>query len=181
MAPWRWGHDRALRNGRARLSSASTGGTTAIGLDMKLTSGRGGDGSHSDGLTLIGLRRLVVLAVTVTGVLLALAVLPQWLIVITPRWLIRGASIAFLWTLLVGFLAAAPAVVVCGVWSLWGAIGAYRRRDGVLFSRNARRMLLASSCFLGLIMLELGSAARLRLLARLPTLPTRFASRHVVH
>ena len=47
------------------------------------------------------LRRLIVPALAVTAAILALLVLPPWLRVLIPRWVIRGANIAFLETLLV--------------------------------------------------------------------------------
>ena len=117
---------------------------------------------------------LVVLALLLTGGVVALLVLPGWLVVWTPRWLVRRASIAFLWTLLGVYLVAAPAVLCVGVCSLLRAGRAWRRRDRAAFFRAFRWVLLASSCFAGLIVMELASAAKLRMRAAAPELPTPF-------
>ena len=77
----------------------------------------------------IHLSRLVILAVTVTGGLVAVLVLPQWVIVLTPRWLIRGATVGFLWSLLALYIVAVPAVVIGGGWSFLGTARAHKRRD----------------------------------------------------
>src|SRR5262249_60033916 len=58
------------------------------------------------------LARLFRLAATLTGAIVALMVVPPWLAVVTPRWLIRGASIAFLWTFFVAYALATPAAGV---------------------------------------------------------------------
>ena len=121
------------------------------------------------------LARLAIVAVTVTGLIVALAVLPRWLFVVTPRWLFRGTVVAFLWTSLAVYLGAFPAILIGGIWSCRGTVRGYRQRDRALLKRNARWMLLASSGLIALITMELGSASRLRFLARLPLLPTRFA------
>jgi len=103
-----------------------------------------------------------------------LLVLPDWLVAWTPRWLVRAASIACLWTLLGAHVVAAPTVVCGGVCSLLRAGRAWRRRDRAALLRAFRWLLLASSCFAGLIVMELASAAKLRWAQRLPDLPTYF-------
>jgi hypothetical protein len=147
----------------------------SIGRAMKFYGGKSGDESIAPRERWYHLARLAILAVTLTGVLVALAVLPRWLLVVTPRWLYRGAVIAFLWTSLAVYLAAFPTILIGGMLSFRGAARGYRRRDRGLLKRSARWMLLASSGLLGLVTMELGSASRLRFLARLPVLPTRFA------
>ena len=119
--------------------------------------------------------RLVVLAVTVTLGLAALAVGLPWLVVITPRWLIREGSIAFLWALLAGYALAVPAVVVGGVWSFRAAARARRRQDRAALVRAARGLLLASSGLACVLLMELGSEIKRRWSERIPALPTRFA------
>jgi len=122
------------------------------------------------------LARLVLLALKVTAGIVALMILPGWLVVMIPRWLIRGASIAFLGTLLAVYVATVPAVLVGCFCAFLGAARAGRRHDRAALRRACRWALLASSCLAGLIAMELASAARLRWAQRLPNLPTRFAT-----
>ena len=67
------------------------------------------------------IRRLVFLAVLAIGLTLAwvgwLVGVP-WLIVVTPRWLVRGASIGFFQALLVLYILAVPFFAVGSVISL---------------------------------------------------------------
>src|SRR5690242_19844943 len=120
------------------------------------------------------LGRLVGLAVTVTFGLAALAVGLPWLVVITPRWLIRAASMSFLWALLAGYALAVPAVLVGGVWSYRAAARARRRQDRASFERAMRGVLLAWSGLASVIVMEVGSEVKRRWSERIPTLPTRF-------
>src|SRR5689334_6016787 len=101
------------------------------------------------------LGRLVGLAVTVTFGLAALAVGLPWLVVITPRWLIRVASISFLW-------------------SYRAAARARRRQARASFERAMRGVLLAWSGLASVIVMEVGSEVKRRWSERIPTLPTRF-------
>jgi len=133
------------------------------------------DHSSTDG-TSTRWARLVILALKVTAAAVALMVLPGWLLVVIPRWLIRGASIAFLGTLLAVYVVAVPAVLVGCVCSFLGVARARRRRDRAALRRSIRWALLASSCLAGLIAMELASATKLRWSQRLPDLPTRFAT-----
>jgi hypothetical protein len=119
--------------------------------------------------------RLVVLAVTVTFGLAAMAVGLPWLVVITPRWLIRAASISFLWALLAGYAVAVPAVLVGGVLSYRAAARARRRHDRASLVWAARGVLLASSGLASLILMEVGAEVKRRWSERIPALPTRFA------
>jgi hypothetical protein len=123
----------------------------------------------------IDLARLFVLAVKWTAGIVALVVLTPWLIVLTPRWVFHSASLAFLWSLLALSVLAIPAVLVGGAWSIWAAIRASRRGDIAARTRHLRRVLLASSCFVSLIAMEMVSQIVLRWSLRLPALPTRFA------
>ena len=67
------------------------------------------------------IRRLVFLVVLAIGLTLAwvgwLVVVP-WLIVVTPRWLVRGASIGFFQALLVLYILAVPSFALGSVISL---------------------------------------------------------------
>jgi hypothetical protein len=118
----------------------------------------------------------VRIAVAVAVAFAVLAVGIPWMIVLTPRWLIREASIGFLWGLLVAFVLAVPAALVVGLWSVPGAVRAGRRRDRAAFARSLRRGLLATSALTGLIAMEAASAIVLQRGYRIPELPTRFAA-----
>src|SRR5262249_37418812 len=113
--------------------------------------------------------------VTVTLGLAALAVGLPWLVVITPRWLVRAGSIAFLWALLAGYALAVPGVVVVGVWAFRAAAWARRRQDRAALVRAARGLLPASSGLACVLLMELGSEIKRRWSERIPALPTRFA------
>ena len=119
--------------------------------------------------------RLVVRAVTLTLGLAALAAGLPWLVVIIPRWLIRLASISFLWALLAAYALAVPAVLVGGVWSYRAAARARKRHDRAALVRALRGVLLASSGLAGLIAMEAGSEIKRRWSERIPALPTQFA------
>jgi len=131
--------------------------------------------SRSPGEKLRNLARLVILGFIVTGGLAASMVLPPWLRSLTPRWLIRGASVAFLWTLLAVYVLAAPAILIGVVRSSMAVTRAWRRHDVAALGRDLRWVLLVSSCLVGLIAMELCSRAQLRSFRRLPALPTQFA------
>ncbi len=132
--------------------------------------------SRSRDRRLIRLARPVLVGVAVAVGFVALRVGIPWLIVLTPRWLVRGASIAFLWLLLGAFVLAVPAAVVVGPWSAWSAARARRRRDRAALVRALRWVLLASSCLAGLMAMEAISGMMRRRAYRLPELPTRFAT-----
>jgi hypothetical protein len=119
--------------------------------------------------------RLLVPAIAVTGIALFVLVGLPWLRVITPRWLINGAAISFLWALLVAVLLLVPVVIVGGLWSLSAAVAFGRRGDRRALERKLRWLLLASSGLAGLIAMELACQLTLRLSQRLPNLPTEFA------
>jgi hypothetical protein len=121
------------------------------------------------------LARLVIIALIVIAGLAAYILLPLWLTLRTPRWLIRGASVAFLWTMLAVYVPAVVAVCIGGVWSSRAAVRAWRRHDLAGLGRNLRWMLLVTSCLVALIATEFVSSARLLSLRRLPVLPTQFA------
>src|SRR5260370_30014867 len=93
--------------------------------------------------------RLVLLAAIVTSVIVALMVAIPWLRVLTPRWLIRGATIAYLWSLLAVCALAAPAVLIGGVWSLLAAARSWRQNDRAALRRTLRWVVLASSGLVG--------------------------------
>ncbi len=118
--------------------------------------------------------RLVALAVASSAVVLIAMAVPRWLVVLTPRWVIRGASIGVLWTVFTTYVLAIPAVLIGLVGSSLAIARARRRRDSVTLERSSRLLLLSAACLAGLSMLELGSAARLRWALRLPALPTQF-------
>jgi hypothetical protein len=120
--------------------------------------------------------RLVIFVVTVTVGCVALAAGIPWLVVITPRWMVRGAVISFLWTLLGVYALAAPAVLLGGGWSCLTAARARRRRERAALLRALRWVLLASTCLLSLIAMEMISAMAVRRSYQIPALPTRFAA-----
>jgi hypothetical protein len=122
--------------------------------------------------------RFIRLALIAAMVAVGLAVLPvavSWLVVLTPRWLVRPASIAVLWGLLAAFVAMATAVLVVGPWSVLSAVRARRRRDRAATVGALRRVLLASSALASLIAAEWISWVLLQQAYRIPVLPTRFA------
>jgi hypothetical protein len=120
------------------------------------------------------LGRLFIVALLVTGGLVAIALATAWLPVVTPRWLIRDASVAFLWTLLGAYVFAVLAVAIAGASLFFAVTRAWRRRDRGGLRRHMRLALLVSSSLLGILAMELGSATLIRLSMRLPALPTRF-------
>src|SRR5262245_17584597 len=120
--------------------------------------------------------RLILVATAVACIFAAMAIGIPWLIVLTPRWLIRRAAIAFLWGLLAAFVAAVPATLVLGPWSAVSAARARRRHDRVALARALRRVLLACGCAAGLIAMEAGSGIVHRRSYHIPELPTRFAA-----
>jgi hypothetical protein len=142
---------------------------------MKFDPMRSDRNVRSPRATFLNHARLVIVAIAATGSIAAVNVLAQWLPVITPRWLIRGASVAFLWTLLCAYTLAALAVVIGGLCSLLALARTWRRHDLGALARPLRLALLASSCLVGLLAMELGSSIKIRRSTRLPTLPTRFA------
>ncbi len=143
---------------------------------MRISDLRSDMRSHSPQTESIHLARLFILAVTVAGGFAALAVGIPWLILLTPRWLIRGASISFLWSLLAIYVLALPAILAGGLWSSLAASRARRRRDRAALVRSLRQVLLASSCLAGLIAMEIISVTVLQSFYRIPKLPTRFAT-----
>lgn len=121
------------------------------------------------------LRRLAVSIVAMAGALVVISVVPLWLAVLTPRWIIRGASIGFLWALIWIYVAAVPVALAGFVYGFIAVGRAWLRRDRGALVTAMRWVLFASSCVLGMIMMEAASAVRLRRDWRLPDLPTRFA------
>jgi len=107
---------------------------------------------------------------------MALAAVLPWLVVITPRWLARGAAIWFLWALLGACTLAAPATLAGGVWSCLAIARARRRRERAALLRAMRWMLLASTCLMALIAMEMISATAVRWSYQIPSLPTRFVT-----
>ncbi len=96
----------------------------------------------------------------VTGGLMALMVGILWLNVLTPRWLIHDASIAFLWLLLAIYVLALPAILAGGLWSTLAVARARRRHDRAALIRGLRWLLLASSCLAGWIAMEIDLAGK---------------------
>lgn len=123
----------------------------------------------------IGLVRAASIASAIVVGLLALWVVPLWLKVLTPRWLVRRASIAILWGLLGAVVAAAPAALVLGPWSVFSAAQARRRGDRAAAARGLRGVLLASSVLIGLVAMEAASSVVIRSGYNIPELPIRFA------
>jgi hypothetical protein len=123
----------------------------------------------------IPLARLIFFAVKVTAAIVTVMVVAPWLPVITPRWVIQGASLAFLWSLLAAVILAAPAVVIAGVWSVLALAKARRSHDATALTRAVRVLLMASTCGVGLIATELVCFTMHRYSRRIPNLPTTFA------
>ncbi len=120
---------------------------------------------------------LTRLAIGAAGVAVGLAVLfagIPWLIVVTPRWVTRGASIGFLWSLLGLLGAAVPATVLGGGWSCLALVRAWRRHDRAAARRLMRWVVLAMSGLVGLVAMELVSGWALWRSYEIPDLPTRF-------
>jgi hypothetical protein len=124
------------------------------------------------------LGRLVALIVVLAGLLVFIRVVPIWVAVLIPRWVVRGASVGFLWGLLVIFIAAAPAALAGLVYGLIGIRRAGRRCDRGGLTVALRWTLLASSCLAALIVMEAVSAVRLRGMLRMADLPTQFERAH---
>ena len=120
---------------------------------------------------------VVALALAVGGILLAAMAFHRWLVVLTPRWAVRGASIGVLWALFAIYVIAIPSVLIGVAGSALALARARRRQDSVLLRKSLRLLLFSSSCLVGMIATELGSATKLRWLHRLPVLPTQFAAR----
>jgi len=150
-----------------RISTGSTMINTGPGADVDSPSPRQGS---------INLARLAVFALTVAGGFVALGAGIPWLVVITPRWLARGAVISFLWALLGTYSLAAPAILIGGSWSCLAIARARRRRERAALLLAMRRMLLASTCLMALIAMETVSAMAVRWSYHIPSLPTRFGT-----
>ncbi len=97
--------------------------------------------SLSRRLESISFARLLLVGVAVTVGLAALAVGIPWMIALTPRWVVRGASITFLWLLLAGFVVAVPLTLVAGLWS---ALAAVRRVVGAIVPRSCESCNMCS-------------------------------------
>jgi tetratricopeptide (TPR) repeat protein len=117
---------------------------------------------------------LLRLAVSVTLVLVAAVVVPPWLAVFIPNWLVQNASIALLWTLLVVYAVVAPAIVVSGGCAVLAAVISHYRRERRALESAMRLALVGSICLLGLIVTELVSRQLIRGWQRLAVLPTEF-------
>jgi hypothetical protein len=139
----------------------------------------------SDASSLI--RRLAFLAVLAMGLTLAwvgLVLVPPWLIVVTPRWLVRGASIGFFQALLGLYILAIPSFVLGLVMSLAVVSRSLGPGHRSRRARAGRWALLCLSGLLGLGLMEAGSAITLRRRSRLAEVPTQFvngSSRNVKH
>jgi tetratricopeptide (TPR) repeat protein len=118
--------------------------------------------------------RIVALAIATGGLVLAAMTLPGWLVVITPRPVVRGAVITVLWTLLAIYSIAVPAILLGLLRASFMVAKARRRRDRAALARGLRLLLLSSICLVGLIVIETGSAIKTRWSRRLPAQPTRF-------
>ena len=125
------------------------------------------------------IRRLVFLVVLAIGLTLAwvgwLVVVP-WLIVVTPRWLVRGASIGFFQALLMLYILAMPSFAVGSVISLLVVFRSLRPGNRSRRARAGRWALLCISGLLGLGLMEAGSAITLRRRSRLADLPSQFVN-----
>ncbi|HEX3451083.1 MAG TPA: hypothetical protein VHS97_22705, partial [Isosphaeraceae bacterium] len=117
---------------------------------------------------------LVLAAVSATLVLVATLVVPLWARVLIPNWLIKNASFALLWSLLVVYAVVAPAILVAGGCAVFGAIVMYYRRERRALEGAMRWALLGSICLIGLIVSELVSGHVIRGGQRLAVLPTDF-------
>ena len=118
--------------------------------------------------------RVVAAAILAGGLVMAAMTVPGWMVAITPRWVVRRAVITMLWTLFGVYWIAMPAVLLGLIWSSFAVARVRRRRDSAVLARGLRVLLLSSSCLLGLILIETGSAFKNRWSRRLPALPTRF-------
>jgi hypothetical protein len=105
-----------------------------------------------------------------------LVLVPPWLIVVTPRWLVRGASIGFFQALLLLFILAIPSLAIGSVISLAVVCRSLRHGNRSGRARSGRWALLFLSGLLGLGLMEAGSAITLRRRSRLADLPTRFVN-----
>jgi hypothetical protein len=139
--------------------------------DAPLAEGKGAERKQSMPMT-----RLFFFSLKVTAAIVAWLVLAPWLPVITPRWLIQGGSIGFLWSMLALVILAVPAVFIAGLWSLLGLGKALRTRDKRAFTRSVRVLLLASTCGIGLIATEVVCYIMHRYSQRIPNLPTTFSA-----
>ena len=118
--------------------------------------------------------KLVAAALLAAGLVMAAMTVPGWMVAITPRWVVRGAVITLLWTLFTIYWIAMPAVLLGLFGSAYVVARARRRRDPAALLRGLRVLLLSSSCLVGLIVIESGSAIKNRQSRRLPALPTGF-------
>jgi tetratricopeptide (TPR) repeat protein len=129
---------------------------------------------HSPGMRWGVLLRTAVIA---TLLVIAAAVAPLWVKVFIPGWLVRNATIALLWTLLVVYAVVAPAIVVAGGFAAYRGVVSYFRRERRAFIGSIRWALVGSICVLGLIASELVSRQVIRDWQRLPVLPTEFGQK----
>ena len=114
--------------------------------------------------------RLVGLAVALGLGLLALAVGPLWIGVLTPGWLVRDGIVGFLDAMLVAYgviLFVAPPVLGLVIMAL------RRTREREKRLRLARLLLFTATCLIGLGLLEVGSVATLAWAHRSPDLETK--------
>lgn len=118
-------------------------------------------------------RRLLGRALAVTAVILAILVLPPWLRVIIPRWLIRGVNLAFLNALFISFWLAIPTSLLGLLLSL-ASLGYTLARERKSSARTAARWaMLCASVLLGLFCMELITRSLRQQKYRLADLPTR--------
>src|SRR4051794_13195375 len=120
------------------------------------------------------LRRLIVPALAVTAAILALLVLPPWLRLLIPRWVIRGANIAFLETLLVALGLSLPTFGLGLIASILVLVICRARGTRAGVAAAGRCALLCGSVLVGLSCMEFSTTIMRQRKYRLPDLPTRF-------
>ena len=121
------------------------------------------------------IRRLLIPALAVTAMIVAFLAVPPWLSLFTPRWLVRGAKIAFLQTFLVGLGLAIPTSIL-GLFASTSAIVLFRARGRrASIGAAGRWALLCGSVLLGLSFMELSTTILRQRKYRLADLPTRFS------
>jgi hypothetical protein len=122
----------------------------------------------------VNLTPLMIFSGIVAAAFVAVGAGFPWLRAITPRWLVLDAAISFLWTLLGVYFLAVPTNLLFGAWSGLAVLRARRRRDRPALLRSLRWLVLAATCVIGLVAMEVGSAIAVRWSYNIPWLPTRF-------
>ncbi len=119
-------------------------------------------------------RWAIAVPLVVGGALLLWGSLP-WLSLVTPRWFVLRVAIIFLWCLLGAFATGMPVALVATVWSWLNLTRARRRRDRAARARAMRWVLLASSCLVSLIVMELVARFTVEWSYRIPKPQVQFA------